>query len=278
MALLSKCNVEVVRLIGKFRSHHTNIRSDWDNYEKCDRQHLWKPKVIDTASWYVGFWTLYQLRWLRFLALWFSLLVSESIIVRPRCFPMSATDRLHRFVQAVVIVMVQMFHALMPTFLQNTYKTFCLADSKRRKHLALAISCYVCQWKSHGLSFGTLILATPTANILNCYWRQRNRGSVSCKGKRFFCSPKRSDRFLSAPSFAFIGYLELAFRGAKRPGCKAINAPASSAGVKNKWSCTPTPPYPCMTYTETTLSYLGNFSQLLSKLYIQGIHKTMVRF
>jgi hypothetical protein len=56
-----------------------------------------------------------------------------------------------------------------------------------------------------------------------------------------FSSPKRPDRLCGPPSFVFNGHRR-SFQEVKRPGRKANDSPASSAEVKNEWSCISTSP------------------------------------
>jgi hypothetical protein len=59
------------------------------------------------------------------------------------------------------------------------------------------------------------------------------RCSSPCRGKRFVCCTKRSNRFWGQPSLPLNRY-----RGARRPGRDVYYLPPFSAEVKNEWSHT----------------------------------------
>ena len=75
------------------------------------------------------------------------------------------------------------------------------------------------------------VLAWSGKSVIRIAIKPDGPGSNSCRGKRFFSSPKRPDRFWGPPSLLFNN----SFLAVKQPGHEVNHLPPSSVMVKNVW-------------------------------------------
>jgi hypothetical protein len=73
------------------------------------------------------------------------------------------------------------------------------------------------------------------------YVEPKNRSSIPDRIMRFFCSPKRSDKFWSQLSHVVIGYWGLFLGKGVQIRRGADHSPPISEEFKNEWNSAPTP-------------------------------------
>ena len=123
-----------------------------------------------------------------------------------------------------------------------------------------AVYCMLTNSDTSRRSMVCMVTALPAGQI-------SYRRSISGRGKRYFCRPEIPDRLWGTPSLLYREYRCLPGAQGGRGDVNLTAHLASSADLKNEWTCTSIPPYASMmcTYTILLLLYFNRLAPVSSQ-------------